>query len=63
MPANTHILSERTPRLFPNWRVREYDNGTYDAYNVDGTALSPGCDTYEAAYEWLLNEIVHEGLI
>ena len=57
MPANTHILSERTPRLFPAWRIREYDSGTYDAYNTDGVQLSPGFDTYEDAYAWVLDTI------
>ena len=59
MPANSPnpVISTRTPRLFPTWIIQQRQDGTYDAQDTQGVALSPGFNTYEGAYEWLLNEL------
>lgn len=39
---------------FPEWTVRQYRNGMYDA--VQGIAISPGFETYAELLAWLREE-------
>lgn len=49
-PVRTKYVLAR----FPEWTVREYANGMYDA--VQGIAISPGFETYSDLLAWLREE-------
>jgi hypothetical protein len=47
------VVRETQLRQFPDWVVREYKDGTYDAAQCSGPGLSPGCDTFHEAVAWV----------
>ncbi len=46
MPVSPNPTIKSTPlRAYPGWTVREYANGMFDVFHVDG-ALSPGYESF-----------------
>lgn len=53
MSAPTNPVVRATTLLTGrSWVVRQYADGTYDAFDTNGVALSPVYSTFEEALTW-----------
>lgn len=51
-PTNPVVRVSRDLQYLPGWIIREYADGMFDARSNAPVALSPGLDSWQAAFDW-----------